>query len=192
VEQPGTTPSCREAAAAALQAAIARCEAQQAAVRAAALTAVRAWVDGTLGSSLLLSDASAAAAVFRAALLHSSDLHPPTAAAAEQLLVAAAAPLALSGASAAAPSSTVSSIGTAGEAVKVALQQQHLGFRPAQLRQWLDFLEGSDGPTAVLTAAGEQAAPPLQQWLPRMLHSMRAVAPSGEQGSFPALGPLAW
>ena len=188
-EQASSSCSSREAAAAALKAAVACCEAGQADVRVAALAAVRAWLDGELGSCLLLGDASAAAAMFQTALLHLSDLHPPAAAAAEQLLVAAAAPLALSGASAAnaGPSSCA-----ADEAVAVALQRQQLGFSSAQLRQWLDYLEGSDGPAAVLTAAGQQAAPPLQQWLPRLLHSMRAVPTPGEQRSGPESVPVSW
>lgn len=188
-EQRSISCSSREAAAAALKAAVACCEAGQADVRVAALAAVQAWLDGELGSCLLLVDASAAAAVFQTALLHLSDLHPPAAAAAEQLLVAAAAPLALSGASAAAAGPTSCA---ADEAVAVALQQQQLGFSSAQLRQWLDYLEGSDGPAAVLTAAGQQAAPPLQQWLPRLLHSMRAVPTPGEQRSGPETVPVPW
>ena len=176
------------AAAAALQAAVACCEAQQADVRLAAFTAVGAWARGEPGSCLLLHEPTVAAAVFQAALVHLSDLHPPAAAAAEQLLVAAAAPLALSSAVGAASSSPPNS--APAEAVAVALQRQQLGFRSAQLRQWMDHLEGSDGPAAVLTAAGKQEAPPLQQWLPRLLHSMRAVTPPGEEAPVPA--SLSW
>lgn len=186
--KPSSYSSVGGAAAAALQAAVACCEAQQADVRVAAFTAVGAWARGEPGSCLLLHEPTVAAAVFQAALLHLSDLHPPAAAAAEQLLVAAAAPLALSGAFGAASSSPSNS--TPGEAVVVALQRQQLGFRSAQLRQWLDYLEGSDGPAAVLTAAGQQEAPPLQQWLPRLLHSMRAVLPPGEEAPVPA--SLSW
>lgn len=182
LEEDGSTArSGEDPVAAALQAALACCDAPSAAVRAAALTAARAWVDGERGSCLLLRDAATAAAIYRAALLHLSDLHPPAAAAAEQLLVAAAAPLALSGALAGTSAGDSSAGAAAAGAAATALQRQQLGFRPAQLQQWLGYLEGGDGPAAVLTPAGQRAAPPLQQWLPRLLHSMQAVPPPGSE-----------
>jgi hypothetical protein len=73
----------------------------------------------------------------------------------------------------------------ASDAVAAALQAQRLGFRPAQLQQWLDHLTGTPGPSAVLTAAGQHQAAPLRQWLPRLLASMQAVPGSSNPGALP-------
>lgn len=169
--------------AAALRASLGCTALPSAAVRAAALCATRAWVCSGRGCAVLLQDPTLAAALFQAAILHLSDLHPPSAEAAQELLLAAAAPLALSGALATSPNSS-SGPAVMPEAAAVALQAQQLGFRPAQLQQWLVYLTGSDGPVAVLTSAGRQQLPSLRQWLPRLLHSMQASAvPAGERSS---------
>ena len=177
--------------AAAMQAALACTTAGPAAVRAAALAALHALAGSRHGSSVLLIDPSAAAALFQAALLHLADLDPVAAAAAQQLLTAAAAPLALSSCLATAGGSAWAPSEAAAEAAAVALQPQQLGFKPAQLQQLLEYVAGSEGPAAVLTSAGHQAAPApaLQQWLPRLLHTMRAVPPPAGGSAEPVLAP---
>ena len=141
-------------------------------VRAGALRASCAWVNTSSGSSALLREPRLASSLYQAAILHLSDLHPATAAAARALLLAAAAPLALGGVLS--PSSSNGSVPDAGA---VALQPQLLGFTPAQLQQWLDWLAAGGRPTALLTAAGQRQAPRVHQWLPRLLQTMQAVAP---------------
>jgi hypothetical protein len=172
--------------AATLAAALACVDATSAQLRAAALTALSALMCSSKGSSLLLHDAALASKLLQTALLHLADLHPAAAAAAQELVLAAAAPLALSSALAAAgsPSSSGGSP-AASDAVAAALQAQRLGFRPAQLQQWLDHLTGTPGPSAVLTAAGQHQAAPLRQWLPRLLASMQAVPGSSNPGALP-------
>ena len=166
--------------AAALAAAVVCADSHSAAVRAAALAAARALASTESGSTLLLRDAAAAASVYHTALLHLSDLDPAAAHAARELLLAAAAPLALA---ATLGDSHGSTTAAASEAAVVALQAQQLGVRPAHLRQLLDYIAGAGGPAAVLTAAGQAAAPPAEKWLPRLLHSMQAVPPPGSGSS---------
>jgi hypothetical protein len=173
--------------AATLASALASVESPSAQLRAAALTALRAWVCGSKGCSLLLQDAPLASELFQTAVLHLADLHPAAAAAAQELVLAAAAPLALSSTLTATDASPRSNGGSpaASDAVAAALQAQRLGLRPAQLQQWLDHLTGTPGPTAVLTAAGQHQAAPLRQWLPRLLASMQAVPGSSNPGALP-------
>ena len=179
----------QHAPAQALQAALQCVEAEVPAVRVAALAAAQALAASTRGGALLLREPVLAAGVYQSALLHLSDMHPPAAEAAQQLLATAAAPLAVCGALAAHSSSSSGCAAAAAEAAAAALGAQRLGMRPAQLQQWLNFLSSPAAPAA---AAGERQAAPLQQWLPRLLHSMQAAPlPGGDtQASAPkALSP---
>lgn len=180
---PASDSSSEGRLAAPLGAALACAEAQSAAVRAAALTTVCAWVGSEHGSRLLLGDAAAAAALYQTALLHLSDAEPAVAAAARELLAAAAAPLALAGSLGAGGSSGGGSSSTSSAAMAAAaagaLQPQQLGFTPAQLQRLLSHLTEAGSP------AGE---PPLRHWLPRLLCSMQAVAPPGDSEPTAAAG----
>lgn len=178
------SPAGSNSISAVLSAALACTDAPSAAVRTAALGAARALVSSSQGAALVLADTEAAGQLYRCALLHLSDVQSEAAAAAQQLLEAAAAPLVL--ASAAGAASTGSRGGTsaaARAATEAALGPQHLGFRPPQLQQLLGFLSSPDAPSALLTAAGPQQAAPLRHWLPRLLHTTRAVPVPAEERS---------